>query len=259
MRRSRGARGWWTRMPIRTRVLAVVGVALALLAADGAVLLLTSRQSVDSQTHTNTAAIVIPRAPIIPINPLILDENQLPGTDSWLIPPGHGALDEIQGYTDMPSAAPSQTVSFFVSTQQAGTPYQADVYRLGWYGGAGARLLTTLHETGQAQGYYEWNSKALISCWTCTMDASTKLIEAHWQPSFTVTVAANWVTGLYIAKLTDANDKQTYVPFEVRGNDHSMYLVSIPDATTAAYNDWADTACIMGQIRRWRHGRTRYR
>ena len=44
--------------------------------------------------------------------------------------------------------------------------------------------------------------------------------------------------GIYLAKLTDANGKQTYVPFDVRGNSHSPYVAVTPDTTYAAYNDW---------------------
>ena len=48
----------------------------------------------------------------------------------------------------------------------------------------------------------------------------------------------DWTTGIYLAKFTDANGKQTYAPFDVRGNSHSLYVAVTPDTTYAAYNDW---------------------
>ena len=63
-------------------------------------------------------------------------------------------------------------------------------------------------------------------------------MEANWQPSYTFTIPPDWVTGVYLAKFADANGMQTYVPFDVRGNEHSTYVVVTTDTTYQAYNDW---------------------
>src|SRR5262249_167982 len=46
----------------------------------------------------------------------------------------------VEGYTSETSVLPGGTVHFHVSTEE-GEQYRIEVYRLGWYGGAGARLL----------------------------------------------------------------------------------------------------------------------
>lgn len=181
-----------------------------------------------------------------PNSQVIADENARPGTSDWMIADGHAATVQIQGYAGTVSAATGQTMTFYVSTQVAGTPYTVDVYRLGWYGGLGGRLMTTLHERGQAQGYYDWPNLRLVGCAACTFDPTTHMVEANWQPSFTLTIGATWTTGLYVAKLTDASDWQAYVSFEVRGNPDSAYVVVVPDNTTEAYNDWGGYSLYHG-------------
>src|SRR5207248_7383190 len=85
---------------------------------------------------------------------------------------------------------------------------------------------------------YEASNHQLVRCSTCLVNKTTGLIEANWRPSYTVTVSPDWTTGIYLAKFTDANGLQTYVPFDVLGNFHSSYVAVTPDTTYAAYNDW---------------------
>src|SRR6266516_2956886 len=111
--------------------------------------------------------------------------------------------------------------------------------RLGWYGGLGGRLMSVqANQIGQAQGYFDLNTNRLLGCHTCRADPQSGLVEAQWQPSYTLRVPAAWPTGVYLAKFSDANDKQTYTSFVVRGNPHSRYIVVTADTTDQAYNNW---------------------
>ena len=49
----------------------------------------------------------------------------------------------IEGYASEASALPGDTLQFHVSTSPA-APYRIELYRLGWYGGAG-RAADRLH------------------------------------------------------------------------------------------------------------------
>lgn len=170
---------------------------------------------------------------------VISRENSLPGTSSWQIPDGKGASLQIQAYASTTSVLPGQSLSFYVSTQKEGTPYSVNIYRLGWYNGLGARLMTTLsNQAGFAQGYYDRDKHLLSYCSSCRIDTTTGLVEANWLPTTVFTIPANWVTGVYLAKLIDVNDMQTYVPFVVKGNEHSSYIAVTATTTYAAYNDW---------------------
>lgn len=167
-------------------------------------------------------------------------ENAQLGTVGWQIPPGKGATIQIQAYADSRSVAPRQTLTFYASTQQAGTNYTIGIYRLGWYQGTGGRLMATSPSLiGQAQGYYASNSGKLIGCTTCYVDNQTGLIEARWRPSYRLTIPADWTSGVYLAKFIDAHNMQTYATFDVIDpSSISTYVAVTADTTYAAYNSW---------------------
>jgi hypothetical protein len=175
----------------------------------------------------------------VPVNNVIVNENAHFGTYNWQIPYDEGATTQIQAYTGATSVSPGQQLTFYVSTQIEGTPYSISIYRLGWYGGLGGRLMSfQANQIGHAQGYYNQSANRLVGCNSCHVDTQTGLVEANWQPSYTLTVPSDWTTGVYLAKFTDANHWQSYAPFDVRGNSHSSYIVVTADTTNEAYNTW---------------------
>src|ERR671936_707628 len=81
------------------------------------------------------------------------------------------------------------TVNFKIKAP-IGTPYQIDIYRLGWYGGDGARFVTTLgpfNGTGQPSCLYQATS-GLVDC-------------GNWSVSASWSVPADAISGVYIARL----------------------------------------------------------
>src|SRR5439155_4095133 len=78
----------------------------------------------------------------------------------------------------------------------------------------------------------------LVGCNSCHADKAKGLVEANWQPSFTLTIPSNWITGVYLAKFIDVNGMQTYAAFDVRGNSFSRYVAVTSDITYQAYNKW---------------------
>ncbi len=180
-----------------------------------------------------------PQMPATPISNIIVKENAHLGTNSWQIPYDKGASTQIQAYASATSVSPGQKLTFYVSTQIEGAPYSISIYRIGWYSGLGGRLMSfQANQIGHAQGYYNLSTNRLVGCNSCRVDTQTGLIEAHWQPSHTLTVPSDWTTGVYLAKFTDANDMQTYAPFVVRGNTHATYVVVTSNTTDEAYNNW---------------------
>jgi len=171
-------------------------------------------------------------------NPIVLENAHL-GTEGWQIPAGEESSTQIQAYASATSVLPGQNLTFYVSTQSEGTAYSIDIYRLGWYDGLGGRLMTSVpYQAGHAQGYYDSANNLLLNCKSCNINPKTGRVEANWQPSYTLTVPPDWTTGIYLAKFIDANGKQTYAPFDVRGNSHSLYVAVTPDTTYAADNGW---------------------
>ena len=100
------------------------------------------------RTALTAAAVVVAAAAVaaaagggtIGRNP-IADENALKGTTTWNTV--QAAFRSIEGYTSEVSAAPGDTIHFHVQTEPVAR-YRIDLYRLGWYGGMGARLITCL-------------------------------------------------------------------------------------------------------------------
>src|SRR5579884_74417 len=151
-------------------------------------------------------------------------ENAKPGTTGWEIKvlSYHG---EIQGYASAAGVSAGHSISFSVSTTAA--RFRADVYRMGWYDGDGARLMTSVTHL---RGHLRSRPKP---------DSHTGMIVCHWPVSFRLTVPASWVSGVYMVKLTGSNTHQAYIPFVVTDpSSRSTYLFVHAVFTDEAYNTW---------------------
>lgn len=238
----------WSRLPLALILGALLGATVSggLWLTPSTNFLYQASPQIGQQTPRKlTLPLVGPALPVIAQNP-IQQENALVGTTDWRIADSQEATTQIQGYAGAESAAPGQTLTFYVSTQVPNDPYTVAIYRLGWYHSAGGRLMTSLNETGQAQGYYDWAALKLVGCASCRFDPATKLLDAGWKPSFQLTIPATWTTGLYVAKLTTSADMQAYIHFTVTGNSAATYVATMPDNTTEAYNDWGGYSLYHG-------------
>ena len=159
-------------------------------------------------------------------NAIVL-ENQKVGTTAWKIT-NLAMNNEIAGYGDATSINRGQTLNLKISLAQAGQ-YNLDVYRLGYYGGRGGRLVFSVSRlSGVTQ------AKPTMT------NSSTNLVECKWHTSYTLQTCSDWTTGLYLAKLTDSRTgKQTHVPFVVRDDNRPADL-GFQDAVTTAqvYNNY---------------------
>ena len=162
-------------------------------------------------------------------NAIVL-ENQKAGTTAWKIASPNQATNEIVGYGDATSINKGQAINLKVSLAQAGQ-YNLDVYRLGYYGGAGGHLVTSVN-----------GLNGLVQAGP-TITPSTKLTEYKWNNSYTLQTDANWTSGLYFAKLTDSQGKQNYIQFVVRDDDRPADI-GFQDAiaTAEAYNNYGGTS-----------------
>lgn len=158
----------------------------------------------------------------------IQQENQLPGTPGWQLSNAAAYVGSrfpaIEGYPMAQSATAGETLSFAVSTNSQS--FTADMYRLGWYGGVGARLVTSIPNI---PGHFYPIPP---------MDSSTGLVDAHWPAAFTVTTDPSWVTGMYLVRLTAVNGKQNYIPFVIRSRRPAALMFIHADNTDQAYNPW---------------------
>lgn len=169
-------------------------------------------------------------------NPIVA-ENQRPGTD------GSGfarTYPSIAGFATESSVNRGETVRFKVATDSS--RYRIDVYRIGWYGGAGARLVTTIRPSvplPQAQ-------PAPVS------DPATGLNDfGTWAESASWAVPADAVSGVYFAHLIREDaaglGDESQIGFVVRDDGRaSDLLFQTADTTQQAYNIWGGNSLYMG-------------
>lgn len=161
-------------------------------------------------------------------NPIVA-ENQKPGTDDWqLTNPANDRVQQIKGYGSATSVNIGDTIDFHITVDQPQT-YSIDIYRMGWYGGLGGRLMMQVEpRNGVVQP-------------DITLDSDTGLIIAPWSSSYQLRIPDDWVTGVYLAKLTNANGFQNYIVFAVRDDSRAgdvLYQQSV--TTDQAYNNYPD-------------------
>src|SRR3954447_26603558 len=68
----------------------------------------------------------------------VQDENALPGTAAWQLT-NQATVREIEGFASLTSVNKGSQIKFFVSS--ADPNFNIEIYRMGWYGGDGARQL----------------------------------------------------------------------------------------------------------------------
>ncbi|GIG63729.1 N,N-dimethylformamidase beta subunit family domain-containing protein [Phytomonospora endophytica] len=180
----------------------------------------------------------IGRRDALPVRPaaktganVLVDENTLAGTPGWEVgADGTVAADDvarqIQGYASATSVGHGETIGFHVAVA-AGHDFGVGVYRLGHYGGVGARLVAESPSLGGKPG-------ALPS-----PDPVTGMVSCDWPVSWAVTVGADWRSGMYLAVFTAADGHRSCTPFVVREPERaSDILVVAPVTTHQAYNIW---------------------
>ena len=151
-------------------------------------------------------------------------ENAQAGTTRWRID-DERRVHEIEGYADAVSAVAGQDVGLYVSTLDA--TFSVEVYRMGYYQGAGGRLVwTSAPQPGRRQH-------------GTRVTADTHMVEAHWRPSFRVHIDRSWPPGYYLFKLVAQHGGQSYVPLIIRDDRSTAALVVQASVTTwQAYNAW---------------------
>jgi hypothetical protein len=170
----------------------------------------------------------------------IVDENNQTGTPQsgptdpgmrWDVvnePTGVGYPKGIEGFTTDISVNVGDRVSFKINTDSS--HYAVDIYRLGYYQGKGARLMTHIDNAAQHNAQ------------SCDFDLTTRTHDcANWVVTDTWDVPSNAVSGVYLAHIYryDGDTSENHIPFIVRddGQKHDI-VFQTSDTTWQAYNGW---------------------
>ena len=133
-----------------------------------------------SPSHTHAAG----------LNPIQI-ENSKAGTPGWDDFASDLAPDTISGFGSKISVNSGDSLDLYVTT--TAPSFTIDIFRTGYYGGAGARLITSLGSfPGLHQAIPAPNPiTGMISC-------------TNWTKTTSLTIPSTWVTGVYLAKLTSS-------------------------------------------------------
>ncbi|MGI8693480.1 MAG: DUF4082 domain-containing protein [Geodermatophilaceae bacterium] len=175
--------------------------------------------------------------PCEPPSNAIVCENSKPGSpqSSWMV---GGTYGDIVGYGTQDSVQAGGSLPFKVDTPS--TAWHIEIYRLGWYGGDGARLISTMNPSAaQPQNQP-----------SCLTDVGSGLVDCgNWAVSATWAVPAGAVSGLYVANFLrdDAVFGANQFPFVVR-NDASTsdVVIQTSDQTWQAYNTYGGYSLYPG-------------
>ncbi len=170
---------------------------------------------------TASAAGIIPR------------ENLHAGTLHWLLGrafksrPCRGRCPEIEGYCSQTSVAAGDEIQFFVNTRNpTQREIQIEIFRMGFYGGTGARLMLSL-------------GTLPVQRQPPPRVGPGRLQECRWAPTASLIIPHDWVSGVYLGKLQTLPDHlQSYVIFIVRDRRHADFVFQCSDLTWQAYNHW---------------------
>ncbi|WP_338134651.1 N,N-dimethylformamidase beta subunit family domain-containing protein [Staphylospora marina] len=149
----------------------------------------------------------------------VVAENRKPGSERWKIT--NPAGNRLQGYASAESVVPGESITFYVHSE---TPFQMEIYRMGWYGGKGGRHMTTLN------GFQASPQN---------LEPDPETYAADWTPTLEFRVPSDWPTGCYLVKLVDQDGREAYIFFVVRQQVPAGDLaVLLSTNTYQAYNNW---------------------
>ncbi len=164
----------------------------------------------------------------------IRKENAKPGTRDWLLTKTDITKNEpvelwrsprIEGYCSATSVSTGDRLKIMVSTNPV-SEFDLEIFRTGYYGGAGGRSMKKFTPIqGKTQADPEIGENRLREC--------------KWEASVEFEIPDDWLSGVYLGKLTAKKEGvQSYVIFIVRDDRPCDLLFQCSDTTWQAYNSW---------------------
>ncbi len=164
----------------------------------------------------------------------IRKENAKPGTRDWLLTKTDITSNEpvelwrsphIEGYCSETSLSAGETLKIMVSTNPV-SEFDLEIFRTGYYGGNGGRFMKKFTSIqGKTQADPEIGENRLREC--------------KWEASVEFEIPEDWLSGVYLGKLTaKKGGVQSYVIFIVRDDRPCDLLFQCSDTTWQAYNSW---------------------
>ncbi len=169
-------------------------------------------------------------------NPIVR-ENKKPGSADWQLTRVRYDKSQqrtalIEGYCSRQSLKAGEKLDIMVSTSPQSS-YKLDIYRTGYYGGLGARLVKSI---GPLKGKKQERPPA----------GDKNIHECQWEVSTSLVIPDDWLSGVYLGKLRTLPEKEdepyweSYIIFIVTDDRLVDLLFQCSDNTWQAYNRWPD-------------------
>jgi hypothetical protein len=162
---------------------------------------------------------------------LVEKENQQPGTLDWMLTRTGVDLvsrfrcPRIEGFGSRMSVLSGDTLEIKVSANPP-TDCTLDLYRMGYYGGTGARHVASF-------GPFPVDTQP------DPPSGPERIRECRWDSAVAFTIPDYWISGVYLGKLTtDPEGWQSYLIFIVRDRRPADFLFQCSTHTWQAYNRW---------------------
>ena len=160
----------------------------------------------------------------------VAQENARPGGTGW-VPPPPPTPAAVQGYANTTSAVCGARVTLYLGTH-APRPVAVRIaaWRLGYYRGAGGRLVWTSGIVRVARPKV-WETIAPV----------TNMVSAPWRPSLSFAVPHSWAQGVYELRIDPLARglRAGTIPLVVRDGVRTTRLVEVLSTNTwQMYNTW---------------------
>jgi YD repeat-containing protein len=162
-------------------------------------------------------------------NPVVNENNCMgAGSTAWQLTD----YDQsgITGYATKSSVNLGESVTMRIANQSGSGSAEVNVFRMGWYGGAGGRLVYQNKKVTIANSRHCEAPDETTGLWSC----------ANWENSLTVPGSSLPASGIYLARIKDlANGQDNQIIFTIRSDARqSALLYKLPTATYQAYNSF---------------------
>ena len=229
-----GAERTHAQRPVALRGLASIAlVGATMLAAAGAAIVSAHAPEREAPARSASRPPALHLGPYGVVSEAIVQENSRAGTTAWRIP--KGAASGIEGFADTTDAVRGDAVGLYVSTSS--TRFRVVAYRMGYYGGDGARLVWASRTyRGRVQP-------------RCPVHRSTNTVSCdNWSRSLTVPITDAFVPGDYLLKLVGSGGHESYILLTVsEPSSRATYLVINRSFTEAGWNTFGGYSFYSGQ------------
>jgi hypothetical protein len=140
----------------------------------------------------------------------------------------------VEGWFDSPSATCGDQVGLHISANAASITVK--VYRMGYYGGAGARLVETV-KTAPILKY------PIVH----TTSKPTSTVTTKWPVAWNFAVTSKTLPGQYLIRLDDGQGDASFVPITIMDPNSTSAITAISSVLTwQAYNEWGGYSLYKG-------------